>query len=86
MKFKPGDLVMIVANDASARPHYGKVGSVIGVCWTTSIMSAFNGRPPFYHLTCLEPDHVCREDALKKIDGERPTIEVDETRDEPVAA
>ena len=88
-KFKKGDLVMIVANDLGCEPHFGKVGNVIEQCHHPSIilLTLISGLP-FYHLTCLaaEGGECIREDALKKIAGDRAPAETPETRDEPVTA
>lgn len=81
-KFKPGDLVMIVANDGGCEPHCGKVGSVLGVCcWYSSLWGA-----NFYHLTCLDANAACREDALKLIGGDGKKVAIETMRDAPVTA
>lgn len=85
-KFKPGDLVVIIADDADCIQHLGKVGSVQGLCISMSIVSAFTGGPPYYHLTCLDPIECAREDALKLIDGDGEKRETHRKRDEPVPA
>lgn len=81
MKFKKGDLVRIVAVDASSAPHAGKVGLVSGYCWC--LCSALSPLP-FYRLDGLQA--CCREDTLRLIGGDRTDSDVEERRDEPVAA
>jgi hypothetical protein len=81
MKFNRGDLVRIVAVDASSHPHAGKVGLVTEHC--LCFCSALSPLP-FYRIDGLQA--CCREDTLRLIGGERTDLDVKETRDEPVAA
>lgn len=81
MKFKKGDLVRIVAVDASSQPHAGKIALVTGhcVCFCSALSML-----PFYRLEGLRA--CCREDTLRLIGGDRTDSDVKEDRDEPVAA
>lgn len=87
-KFKPGDLVTVVSNTAyDGCPNFqGSVGTIIDCNATAHArMHAYLAGEPYYRTTITD-EGVFREDALKLIGGERPTTEVDETRDEPVHA
>lgn len=88
--FKPGDLVIIVGagEHSSCRQYIGKIGSIKSRCACPYSMFAERGfNLSFYQLNGF-PNGCYREDALKKIDGDRPRVETEteETRRAPVAA
>ena len=91
MKFKPGDLVIIVGTGAhtACRADIGKIATIKSRCSSChcGIMAELVLNLSFYQLNGF-PNGCYREDALRKIDGDRPRVETktEETRDEPVAA
>jgi hypothetical protein len=87
VKFKPGDLVLIVGTpDGHCQGDIGKVGTIKKQCdcVTEALINMFRNLS-YYQLNGF-PNHCYREDALKKIDGDREKAKTDETRDAPVAA
>jgi hypothetical protein len=89
VKFKPGDLVLIVGSGelTACRADIGKIGTVNRRCDSChcGMMAELLFNLSFYQLNGF-PNGCYREDALKKIDGDREKTRTEETRDAPVAA
>jgi hypothetical protein len=70
MKFSPGDIVMVID---PAAPNFGSVGPIRNAC-RCLLVDVFEH--PYYRIIGLAGCFA--ELALKKIDGERPAVQIEE--------